>query len=57
MAEDEVLVGANWDVNMFGKENDALAVALDILNQLNINDSAIAFRNYKSINEFIEDIT
>ena len=57
MAEVEALVGANWDVNMFGKENNALAVALDLLNQLNMNDSAIAFRNYNSINEFIEDIS
>ena len=57
MAENETLVGANWDPNMFGKESDALLVALDVLNRLNEIDSAITFRNYSSIKEFITEIS
>lgn len=57
MADDETLAGVNWDANMFGKESDALKVALDILKQLNAIDSAIVFKNYGSINEFITEIS
>ena len=56
MAEDETLVGVNWDANMFGKESDALIVALDVLNRLKEIDSVISFRNYNGIEEFIKEI-
>ncbi|MEN0053859.1 MAG: DUF2750 domain-containing protein [Mucilaginibacter sp.] len=57
MAENEALAGINWDANMVGKEIDALNVALDILKQLDAIDSAIGFKNYSSINEFITEIS
>ncbi len=57
MADNEVLAGINWDANMFGKENTALALAVDILEQLNSINSAISFKNYSSINEFITEIS
>ena len=57
MADEETLVGVNWDANMFGVESEALNVALDILNRLNVINSAITFRNYSSINEFITEIS
>ncbi|MCR8558159.1 DUF2750 domain-containing protein [Mucilaginibacter sp. BJC16-A38] len=57
MAEEDTLAGVNWDANMFGKESGALDLALDILNQLNTINSAITFLNYKSINEFITEIS
>ena len=57
MAENETLVGTNWDVNMFGKESDALIVAFDILTLLKENNSTIRFRDYSSIDEFITDIS
>ena len=53
MAENETLAGINWDANMFGIEGDTLNIALDILNQLSSINSAIAFKNYSSIAEFI----
>ncbi|MEZ2336320.1 DUF2750 domain-containing protein [Mucilaginibacter sp. RCC_168] len=56
MADEETLAGVNWDANMFGVESEALNVALDILNQLNAINSAISFKNYSSINEFITEI-
>lgn len=56
MAENNVLAGINWDANMFGKESPALEVALDILNRLNANNIAIAFKNYSSVDDFIANI-
>jgi len=57
MADNEVLAGINWDANMFGKESTALNLALDILEQLNAINSAISFKNYSSINQFITEIS
>jgi hypothetical protein len=57
MADEETLAGVNWDANMFGVESEALNVALDILNRLNAINSAITFKNYSSINEFITEIS
>jgi hypothetical protein len=57
MNNDGALVGVNWDANMFGKEVDALNLALDILNQLKSINSAIKFVDYGSLDTFIADIT
>ena len=56
MAENDALVGVNWDANMNGNESDALTVALDILNQLNADQTAIKFLNYDSVADFIAEI-
>jgi len=56
MADGDILAGINWDTNMFGKEINALTLALDILKQLKAIDSAIKFRDYNSIDEFIREI-
>lgn len=56
MAENDTLIGTNWDPRMIGQEAQALQIALDILNQLNVINSAIKFSSYASINEFIADI-
>jgi hypothetical protein len=53
MANEQVLAGINWDANMFGKEVTAATLAIDLLNQLSTINSAITFREYKSIAEFI----
>ena len=57
MAENEALVGANWDANMNGNESDALTVALDILNLLNADQTVIKFLNYDSVADFIAEIS
>jgi Protein of unknown function (DUF2750) len=57
MAENGTLAGISWDASMFGEERDALKVALDILNRLAFINSAIVFKNYSSINEFITEIS
>jgi hypothetical protein len=56
MADDDLLAGINWDANMFGKEVNPLPLAIDILEQLKVINSAIKFTNYADINEFIADI-
>jgi hypothetical protein len=50
------LAGVNWDTNMFGTEAEALALALDVLEQLNATGIDIRFSNYESINAFIAEI-
>ncbi|TWR27530.1 DUF2750 domain-containing protein [Mucilaginibacter pallidiroseus] len=56
MAENDTLVGTNWDANMNGAESDALEVALQILLRLKDMNSAIKFKNYGSLDDFIADI-
>ncbi|QEC78025.1 DUF2750 domain-containing protein [Mucilaginibacter ginsenosidivorax] len=56
MDENDVLAGINWDAKMFGKESPALNVALDILNQLSTNNTAIVFKNYSGVDDFIANI-
>lgn len=57
MAEDGTLIGTNWNAKMVGDEDEALAIALDILNQLKVINSAIKFTGYASIDEFISEIS
>lgn len=56
MAENGVLAGINWNANMLGTEAEALAVALDVLEQLNATGTDIKFLSYNSISEFVADI-
>jgi hypothetical protein len=57
MAEGEALAGINWDANLLGLETDALQLAIDILNKLQSINSAITFKNYGSISDFLADIS
>jgi hypothetical protein len=57
MAENDTLVGTNWDANMVGAESEALSLALEILQRLKIINSAIKFKNYTGIDEFIAEIS
>lgn len=57
MAENDVLAGIEWDAKLFGTEADALVVMVDVLNRLEEINSAIAFKNYSSIQDFITEIS
>jgi len=57
MGESESLAGINWDAKLLGLESDALQLAVDILNKLLGINSAIVFKNYSSISDFIADIS
>jgi hypothetical protein len=56
LAENEILIGVNWDANLLGWEAGALSIAFDILTRLSVMQSAITFLNYGSLNEFITEI-
>ncbi|MES2426471.1 MAG: DUF2750 domain-containing protein [Bacteroidota bacterium] len=56
LAENEFLIGVNWDANLLGWETSPLSIALDILNRLNTMQSAITFLNYSSLDEFITEV-
>jgi hypothetical protein len=56
MANDNTLIGVNWDANMFGKEVNALNLALKILRLLKISNVNIAFLEYNDVDDFIEKL-
>ncbi|MFD2147785.1 DUF2750 domain-containing protein [Mucilaginibacter antarcticus] len=56
MADDDLLAGINWDANMSGIEVNTFQLAVDILEQLKVIQSAIKFANHAGIDEFIADI-
>jgi hypothetical protein len=56
MAEIDSLAGINWDAKMLGNVAGPLDVAIDILEQLKTNGTAIKFLNYESIDSFITEI-
>lgn len=56
MAENGVFAGTNWDANMFGKEANALELALDILEQAVASGTELKFLNYDSADAFIAEI-
>ncbi|GHA59987.1 DUF2750 domain-containing protein [Pontibacter akesuensis] len=57
MYGDELLVGANWDKNLVGKEAEPLVVALDVVTQLKAQGKTLEFTQYDSQQEFEEQVT
>ena len=57
MAENDTLVGINFDAKMLGAEAEPELVTFDILTRLKAINSAIKFDNYSSIDEFITEIS
>ena len=56
IANENKLIGVNWDTNMFGKEVNALSLALEILKLLKIDNVNIPFFEFKDIDDFIETL-
>lgn len=56
MYGDELLVGANWDKNLIGKEAEPLVVALDVVTQLKAANKTLEFTQYDSQQEFEEQV-
>lgn len=46
--QDDLLVGVNWDLNLFGKEEEPLVLALAILNQLKQANKTLFLCRYDS---------
>ncbi|GAB3815433.1 DUF2750 domain-containing protein [Pontibacter rugosus] len=56
MYGDELLVGANWDTNLIGKEAEPLVVALDVVSQLKAAGKTLEFTQYDSQEEFEQQV-
>lgn len=56
MYGDQLLVGADWDADLNGKEAEPLVVALDVVNQLKAKSKTLEFSQYDSQEEFEEQV-
>jgi hypothetical protein len=56
MYGDELLLGADWDMELSGKEADPLVVALDVVTELKAKGKTLDFTQYDSQSEFEEQV-
>ena len=56
MYEDNVIVGTNFDHQLFGYEEAPLLLAKDLLNLVKSNGIEMVLENYESIDEYLEII-
>lgn len=56
MYGDELLVGADWDTELSGKEAEPLVVALDVVKELKAKGKTLEFTQYDSQDEFEEQV-
>ncbi|QIL75074.1 DUF2750 domain-containing protein [Hymenobacter sp. HDW8] len=52
MYNDGILAGTNWDANAFGKENEPLDLALEIINELKAKNRNLSFRKFSSLEDY-----
>jgi hypothetical protein len=56
MYSDALLLGANWDENLNGREVEPLEVALDVIQELKAQGKTLEFTQYDSQKEFEEQL-
>ena len=56
MYQDNVIIGTNFDHQLFGYEEAPLILAKDLLHEVKANDVQIKLENYDSIDEYLEII-
>jgi hypothetical protein len=56
MNSEGLLVGTNWDQDLFGKEVEPLDLALEISTKLIQQNKAIVFKKYKDISDYHNQI-
>ena len=56
MYGDQLLLGADWDADLSGKEAEPLMVALDVVNELKAKGKTLEFTQYDSQDEFEEQV-
>lgn len=56
MYSDALLLGANWDENLNGREVEPLEVALDVVQELKSQGKTLEFTQYDSQQEFEEQL-
>jgi hypothetical protein len=52
MSKDNILVGTNWDANMFGKEIHPLRLALEIVDELRLKSKNIDFDKFSDLTDY-----
>ena len=52
MHNDKILVGTNWDANMFGKESEPLQLALEIIDELKSKEKMVKLTKYEDMEDF-----
>lgn len=52
MSNDGLIVGTNWDQNLFGKEIEPLDLALEITSKLIQQDKIIEFKKYRDLSDY-----
>ena len=52
MSNDNILVGTNWDANMFGKEIHPLRLALELVNELNRKSQSVDLDKYSDLTDY-----
>lgn len=56
MSNDGLIVGTNWDLNLFGKEVEPLDLALEITSKLIQQDKAIEFKKYRDLSDYYNQL-
>ncbi len=56
MHHDFVIVGTNFDHQLFGTEREPLILAQELLNHLKSEQIEIGFENYRDIDHFLSSI-
>jgi hypothetical protein len=56
MYQSQVLVGTNWDANLFGEEAAPLNLALDIIEAVRTNGTALSFEKYADLADFESEV-
>jgi hypothetical protein len=57
MNNDGLLIGTDFDQNMFGFETEPLDLALELVKKLKTNGSSIAFQKFESLEELEQQIS
>ena len=57
MSNDGLIVGTNWDQNLFGKEIEPLDLALEITSKLIQQDKVIEFKKYRDISDYHKQLS
>jgi hypothetical protein len=56
MYQSQVLVGTNWDANLFGEETAPLNLALDIIEAVRTKGTTLSFEKYTDLADFESEV-
>lgn len=56
MANDELLIGTQFDQNLFGYETEPLELIIELTNELKSIEKELSFRKFNGINDFEKQV-